>query len=417
MKKSIEPRTLKGFRDFLPSEAKKRQYVINALKEVFELYGFEPLETPTLEYEEILAGKYGEEGDKLMYRFKDLGERNVAMRYDQTVPLARVVAQYANLIPMPFKRYQIQPVWRADNPQRGRFREFVQCDVDIVGSDSLLSDAEVIALAVRSLQRLKFGKFKILINNRQIFSELVKKGLTAEKDLPLVLRSIDKLEKIGREDVLEELGKLGIEKERRNLILETLENMLPSEEFTRLFELLKKLGIDSFFYEFNPTLVRGLDYYTGTIFEIQVEGYTAGSVGGGGRYDNLIGMFAGRQIPAVGFAFGFDRLVEAMDELKLFPKDLETTKVLVTVFNEKLLDKSIEVLNVLRNKGVNTEIYDDPAQKMEKQLKYADQKRIPYVIVIGPDEVENNLVTIRDMKTREQKTISVKELPNEFIKN
>ncbi|MCL5438728.1 MAG: histidine--tRNA ligase [Patescibacteria group bacterium] len=398
--------TLKGFRDFLPKEAKKRQYVIETLKKVFESYGFEPLETPALEYEEILTGKYGEEGDKLMYKFTDNGGRKVALRYDQTVPLARVIAQYGDALPMPFKRYQIQNVWRAENTQKGRYREFLQVDADIVGSPSPLSDAEIIALAVKSLEKLGFKNYKILINDRSLLDSIPKSAISA----------IDKLKKIGKDGVLKELINKGIPKEKAQLILSEIEKKKPTERINNILSYITPIGVKPLKCEFLPTLARGLDYYTSTIFEIEIDGYSAGSVCGGGRYDNLIGIFAGKQIPAVGFAFGFDRLIEAMEELDLFPKDLNTSNVLVTVFNNELLDKSIEAAEKLRKNGINSELFLDPEQKMEKQLKYADTKGVPYVVIIGPDEAKNNTVTIRNMQTREQKTIEIEKLPDEFKK-
>jgi histidyl-tRNA synthetase len=388
----IKPQTLKGFRDFLPQQAKKRQYVISTLKKVFESYGFEPLETPALEYEEILMGKYGEEGDKLMYRFEDNGKRKVALRYDQTVPLARVIAQYQNELPMPFKRYQIQNVWRADNTQKGRFREFLQCDADIVGSSSPLSDVEVINVTIKSLEKLGFKNFKIRIGDRKLFEGIPTDAITI----------IDKLKKIGEEKVITELKEGGLDEN----ILSKVKNSKPTTDIELILKATNKVYFD-------PTLARGLNYYTGLIFEIEIEGYSAGSVCGGGRYDNLIGMFAGRQIPAVGFAFGFDRLMEAMEELKLFPTDLITTKVLVTVFSPELKEKSLEVAKILREKNINTEIYLDDA-KMEKQLKYADKKQIPYAIIIGPDEAKNNTATVKNLKTREQKALSLDSLDKEF---
>ncbi|KKQ41878.1 MAG: Histidyl-tRNA synthetase [Candidatus Levybacteria bacterium GW2011_GWB1_37_8] len=390
IKTMIKTQTLKGFRDFLPAEVKKRQYVINTLKKVFESYGFEPLETPALEYEEILLGKYGEEDDKLMYRFEDNGKRRVALRYDQTVPLARVVAQYQNELPIPFKRYQIQNVWRAENTQKGRYRELLQCDIDTVGASSPLADAEIIEVADKSLRMLGFRKYKIKVNDRKIFENI---------DLESI-KILDKLEKIGPEKVEEELARIN-SKETLNKI----ENSKPLETTDAILKMLKNLGINENNYEFSPTLARGLDYYTGTIFEIKIEGYSGGSVGGGGRYDNLIGLFANRQIPAVGFAFGFDRLMEAMEEQNLFPANLNTTKVLVTVFSPELLDNSIRVCEILSQNNINQELYVDPNAKMEKQLKYADKKQIPYVVIIGPDEAKNNTVTVKNLKTREQKAL------------
>ena len=401
----MKTQTLKGFRDFLPAQARKRQFVINTLKSVFESYGFEPLETPALEYEEILLGKYGDEGDKLMYRFVDNGKRKVALRYDQTVPLARVVAQFQNQLPMPFKRYQMQNVWRADNTQKGRFREFLQCDADIVGTDSPLSDAEIIQVAVRSIESLGFEKFKILINDKSVFDGIEESTIA----------SIDKLKKIGKDKVVEELVKKGQSKEQVVSILSSIEGKKPTERLAQIIYYLEKLGVKKSLIEFSPTLARGLNYYTGLIIEAEIEGYDVGSILGGGRYDNLIGIFAGKQVPAVGFAFGFDRLMEAMEELKLFPSDLQTTKVLVTVFSKDLIQNSIEYSLALRSAKVLAELYLDENAKMEKQLKYADKKQIPYVIIIGPDEASKNLVTLKNMKTREQKTISAKGITSEIV--
>ncbi len=397
IKNMIKPQTLKGFRDFLPKEARKRQYMISTLKQVFESYGFEPLETPALEYEEALLGKYGDEGDKLMYRFEDNGKRKVALRYDQTVPLARVVAQYGNQLPMPFKRYQIQNVWRAENTQKGRYREFLQCDADIVGSSSPLSDAEVITLAAKSLEKLGFPRFKIFINDRNLFKDIPKNAISI----------IDKLKKIGKENVLQELKEKGISESETQSILNSIENKKPTDRLNDIFDYLKKEGINS---EFSPTLARGLDYYTGMIFEIEIEGYSAGSVCGGGRYDNLIGMFANKPIPAVGFAFGFDRLMEAMEELNLFPADLNTTKVLITIFNFDLKDEPLACSLLLRSAGVSTELYLDENAKLDKQLKYANQKQIPFAIIIGPDEAKNNTVTLRNMQTRKQETVPLDKI-------
>ena len=404
----IEPRTLKGFRDFLPKEARKRQYVVDTLRKVFESYGFEPLETPALEYEEILSGKYGEEGDKLMYKFEDNGGRKVAMRYDQTVPLARVVAQYQNELPLPFKRYQISNVWRGDNTQKGRFREFTQCDIDTVGSKSSLADAEIIEIAGTSLKKLGFKDFKILINDREVFSGL----LEDSSKLPAIVRAIDKLKKIGREKVLEEIIAMGVENQTAERILSSLENQKPTENLDQLINYLKSLGLSEDNFEFAPFLARGLDYYTGTIFEIEIEGYDAGSVCGGGRYDNLIGMFAGRDIPAVGCAFGFDRIIEAMDALNLFPENLQTTKALVTVFSPELLDNSIKACEILSAANISQELYVDENTKMEKQLKYADAKAIPYAVIIGPKEAELNQATVKNLESGEQETVALNDLPN-----
>jgi histidyl-tRNA synthetase len=411
----IKAQTLKGFRDFLPQEARKRQYVIDKLKTVFESFGFEPLETPTLEYDEILTGKYGQEGDQLMYRFEDNGKRRVAMRYDQTVPLSRVVAQYANELPSIFKRYQIQPVWRAENTQKGRYREFLQCDADIVGSFSPLADAEVIATAAKALVALGFKNFKILMNDRRVFSELVENGSITKEEMELAVVAVDKLKKIGEEGVIEELVKKGLNKERAKVVLDLIRNREKTDTLQDISLYLENQPELKFRTHFDPTLARGLSYYTGPIFEIEIDDYSAGSVCGGGRYDNLIGMFAGRKIPAVGFAFGFDRVIEAMDALNLFPDDLanSTTKVLVTIFSKELKKKSLEAVTIIREQNINAEIYLGEVKEknpLEKQLKYADQKSIPYVIIIGPEEAEKNLLTVKNLQTREQKQITIEEL-------
>lgn len=389
---------LKGFRDFLPQQARKRQYVIGILKSVFESYGFEPLETPSLEYEEILTGKYGDEGEKLMYKFEDLGKRKVALRYDQTVPLARVVSQYQNELPFPFKRYQIQNVWRAENTQRGRFREFLQCDIDTVGSKSITADAEIIAIVSKVFAKLKFLNYKISLNDRKIFKDIPTKAIII----------IDKLKKIGLKAVREELSINGMDPEIINKIMDSEK----SDNLKQIIESACNLGVKNENITFDPTLARGLDYYTELIIEVEIIGYDAGSVGGGGRYDNLIGIFVNRQIPAVGFAFGFDRVMEAMEQLNLFPAELSMTKVLVTVFSPDLLNKSSEISSLLRISNINTEIYLDENISIEKQLKYADKKKIPFVIIMGPEELEKHVVQLKDMRTRSQEEININDLVN-----
>lgn len=398
----VKTQTLKGFRDFLPEQARKRHYVINKLTSVFELFGFQPLETPALEYEELLMGKYGEEGDQLMYRFEDNGNRRVAMRYDQTVPLARVITQYGNQLPMPFKRYQIQNVWRAENTQKGRYREFLQCDIDTVGTYSALADAEIIVCAVTVLQELGFTNFTISINDRQNF-----------KDIPTeAIIIIDKIKKIGKVKVEEELKAKGY----NPAMLDELAHTPPSDMLNEIFTtigILDKTKNDTR-YRFDPTLARGLNYYTGIIFEIEIEGYESGSVAGGGRYDDLIGMFSGEKTPAVGFAFGFDRLMEAMSAQKLFPKELDgKTQVLVSLFNPTSTNASLAIASRLREAGILTELYLGEIKEknpLEKQIKYALAKQIPYLAIIGPDEAKKGLVTLKNLVTREQKQMNAEEL-------
>jgi histidyl-tRNA synthetase len=402
----IKPQTLKGFRDFLPQVAQKRQYVIDKLKTVFESFGFEPIETPTLEYEEILSGKYGDEGDKLMYRFEDNGKRRVAMRYDQTVPLARVVAQYQNELPIPFKRYQIQNVWRAENTQKGRYREFLQCDIDIVGVDSPLADVEIITTTLECYKKLGFKNITLLINDRTVFE-----GLPTE-----AIIIIDKLKKIGEDEVCKQLFEKAIvgNIDAGKNLLKYLTNHPGTPRIQEITNILRQLSIDEKIVKFSPTLARGLDYYTGLILEIESDDYPYGSLAGGGRYDNLIGMFAGRQIPAVGLAFGFDRTIEAMDALNLFPEDLtnSSTKALVTIFSEDLRQESLKIASKLRDKNINTEIYLGEIKEknpLEKQLKYADQKQIPYVLIIGPEEMESNSITVKNLKSRTQEKTTIED--------
>lgn len=400
----IEPRTLKGFRDFLPAEVRKRQYVLNILKKVFEGFGFEPLETPVLEYEEILAGKYGEEGDKLMYRFEDLGKRKVAMRYDQTVPLARVVAQYENQITFPFKRYQISPVWRADNTQRGRFREFLQCDIDTVGTDSPLSDAEILAIIYDSYKALGLSII-IKYNDRSVLKEI------SPKALPV----LDKLNKIGEEGVIKELIEKGLSSQEAQNLLKQAESFQESRQLLEIKNTYTQMGYPEDSLQFDGRLIRGLEYYTGVIIEVVTRDEPNSlSLGGGGRYDNLIGMFTNRRIPAVGFSFGFDRIIDAMQAINLFPTEItgSSTQILVTIFSQELKNKSLAISNKLRNNDINTEIYLGEIKEknpLEKQLKYADQKGIQNVIIIGPEEAEKNILTLKNLKTREQKKLTLKD--------
>lgn len=404
--------TLKGFRDFLPKETRKRNYVLEILKKVFDSYGFEPLETPALEYEEILTGKYGDEGDKLMYKFKDNGDRSVAMRYDQTVPLARVVAQYSNDLPMPFKRYQIQNVWRAENTQKGRYREFLQVDADIVGSYSPLSDAEIISIVSNCLDKLGFRDFKVLLNDRNLIDEmLIATNFELSKsEISIVFRILDKIKKIGIESAKQELKSNGFTENKVDQIFANAENIIPNSRIKETISTLEKMGIDQEKIKFESTLIRGLDYYTGLIFEVEIPGFDAGSIAGGGRYDNLIGMFlpAGRQVPSVGFAFGFDRLIEAMESLDLFPKNLKTNDVLVAFANSDLQEKAIQISQKLREININAEIYlDDVA--LEKQLKYANKKQTPFVLILNNDKWE-----LKNMTSGEQKEVSLETLPDEL---
>ena len=407
-KQLLQP--LKGFRDFLPKEAKKRQYLIKKLTNVFELFGFEPLETPALEYKEVLTGHYGSEDDKLVYSFKDLGDREVALRYDQTVPTARVLGMYHNSLPIPWRRYQIQPVWRAEKPQSGRYREFTQCDADIYGSYSTLSDAEIISLANQIFIALGFKNFKIFINDRQILFELMNFA-SIPRDLQLAtISAIDKLDRKSEEEVSQDLKNLGLSEQSIKHLFHHLSESQPNENLQKIIKYAKVLGVDEKRLLFQARLARGLDYYTGTIFEIKIDEYKVGSVLGGGRYDNLIEDLSGFKIPAVGFGLGFDRTLEAMDKLKLFSNEGKREGVLVSIFSNDFLEDSATVVANLRENKIKAEIFSDDTAKLEKQLRYADKKGIKWLIVIGPSEIEKNTVILKDLETGHQEDIKLEDL-------
>ena len=396
----INAQTLKGFRDFLPGDAIKRQFVVGKIKETFERFGFDPLETPALEYAETLLGKYGDEADKLLYLFEDNGKRKVGMRYDQTVPLSRVVAQYPE-IPKPFKRYQIQPVWRAENTQKGRFREFLQCDIDTVGTDSPLADAETIDCTLTTFRTLGFSNTTMLLNDRTLFDT---QNLTKQQIIIL-----DKLDKIGKDEVIKQLIAAG-RSDAENL-MEVLAAAKPTDRLSQVIETLKNQGYkQEVDFRFAPFLARGLDYYTSTIFELTIAGYGSGSLAGGGRYDKLIGQFSGRDVPAVGIAFGFDRMIEAMEEHNLLPTEDTVTQVLVGVFSQETLAASLATASSLRSKAINTEVFLENGAKLDKQLKYADRKGIPFVIIQGPEEVAKGVVKLKDMKNQSQEELTVNQV-------
>ena len=400
--------TLKGFRDFLPEKMAIRNEVIKRLKQVFEKYGFDELQTPSLEFQELLLGKLGVEAEKLMYLFDDPGKRKVGLRYDLTVPLARVLASNQEL-PKPFKRYQIQPVWRAENTQKGRYREFYQCDVDIVGTSSPISDAEILAVINDSLKSLGFSKFKIKINSRKIlFSSMEKSGISESKWLT-VAQSIDKLDKNEKEEVERELLGKGIQKSNIDKLFNNLESAIPDKYLSEVIYFAKKFNIYDVL-EFTPTLSRGLDYYTGPIFETIVEEPKIGSITGGGRYDKLLKDLGKIDFPAVGTTIGLDRVCDVIEELNLWPNIRKTnSKVLITLFSEELKEKSIEITQTLREKGINTEIFPS-VESLDKQLKYADKKGIPYAIILGPDELKDNKVTLKNLNKKTQEKLSFEEV-------
>jgi histidyl-tRNA synthetase len=408
------PQTLKGFRDFLPETMAVRNYVKNLFIETFETFGFEPLETPTLEYASTLMGKYGDEADKLIYSFTDKGGRQIGLRYDLTVPTAKVLAMYPN-ISLPFKRYQIQSLWRADKPQKGRYREFVQSDVDIFGTNSPIADAEIVAVIYTTLKKLNFKKFSIRINSRPVLKNiLTQSGI--ENNQNSALQSLDKFNKIGQDGVQKELISKDFSQAQINNLFKYIKIAQPDENLQAVFAAIKAFGVPETAYVFDPTMVRGLDYYTGTIFETYVEEPRIGSITGGGRYDNLIKTLGGPDIPAVGTTLGLDRIVDCIIELNLLPNLPKTkVKIMVTNFGVDTLNKSLELTSLLRQNNIAATFYPD-ADKIGKQLKYASAKNIPYVALIGSDEAAKNEVTFKNMLTGEQKTLTQDEIVDFMLK-
>ena len=440
-------------RDFLPADVRKREYVIGIIKQVYESYGFEPLETPAVENIETLMGKYGEEGNQLVFKILKRGEKldqslgsqgslespeskktsqtsktdlaDLALRYDLTVPLARVVADRRNELPKFFKRYQVQPVWRADRPARGRFREFYQCDVDAIGSKSVVVEAELISAVSTILKRLGFSDFKVRINHREILTDILDTAGVASDKHADALVAIDKLDKIGSEGVRKELADRGIDekaaamltdifdhthaiidegKDVNRTIVSNLINIVSNEVLTEIGQILQ-LAADAP-VQIDPSLARGLSYYTGTIMEINVPDL-AGSLGGGGRYDGLIGMFGKEQIPACGFSLGLERILVVMDERGMFPPEIaESTPadVMVTLWSEETAAASLKLASELREHGLRVTVYPEP-DKFGKQMKYADSIGVPFVAVLGESEVAEGKVTVKNMKTGDQTTV------------
>ena len=395
--------TLKGFRDFLPAEARKRQWLKDKMVKVFEKWGYEPLETPTLEPLELFAGQIGED-EKLFFKFKDQGKRDIMLRYDQTGPTCRVVGQYFDKISFPFRRYQIQSAFRAEKPQKGRYREFTQADIDILGVASPTADAECIAVSIDLYKTLGFKNVVALINNRDLL-----------KGIPYpVIAAIDKIKKIGRDGVLKEIEEKGFAKDQAVEFLEKVENLKPDETIKIIFEYLKNSGFSEKNYKFEPTLARSFSYSQGPIWEMTIPEYSTasfgGSVGGGERYDAMLEKISGKKIGGTGIAFGFDRTLEAMETNNLLPSFGAASRVLVTVFSKDLALHSIGVATLLRESGINCELYPDENTKLDKQLKYADKKEIAYVVIIGPDEIGSNTVTLKNLKTKKQTKVKLENL-------
>jgi histidyl-tRNA synthetase len=406
-------------RDFLPEDVRRRQYVIDIVRRVYERYGFEPLETPTLENIETLMGKYGEEGNQLIFKVLKRGQEaasgqaDLALRYDLTVPLARVVADNRGKLPKFFKRYQIQPVWRADRPARGRFREFYQCDVDAIGSTSPVVEAEMIAAVSEVLQTLGFTDFVVQLNHRALLTALLDAaGVAAEKHGDALI-SIDKLDKIGRDKVVEEVVGRGIERAAAERAIDAgtsggaFSPGTPGFDNIAAVMALCEQTPAKGHVTFTPRLARGLSYYTGAIMEIAVEGI--GSLGGGGRYDGLIGMFSGEQIPACGFSLGLERILVVMGERGMFPETVQQSgpDVMVTIFDETLAADSLRLAAELRQQGLRVEVYPDALRSgkdLGKAFKYADSRHARCVAVVGQDEQTRGEVKIKDLATGQQAT-------------
>ena len=443
----------RGMRDFLPTDVRKRDYVIGVIKDVYESYGFEPLETPSVENLETLTGKYGEEGSQLMFKILKRGEKldlehgekglsDLALRYDLTVPLARVVANYKDKLPKFFKRYQIQPVWRADRPARGRYREFYQCDVDAIGSSSMIVEAELISAVCEILERLGFKDFEIKLNNRKVLAGILSVNFPEEQHSE-VLVALDKIDKIGVDGVLGDMLSRGIDEHDAKKFLFVFSEELPkfyegnNEEWNNsIFEMLRdrfnndenaQQGLDelntichhSKFSEFakerikiDLILARGLTYYTGAIIEIVLtNGDFSGSIAGGGRYDGLIGMFGKEQIPACGLSIGLERILFVMEERGMFPPELQTnsTDVMVTIWNEESIAESLKLAKELRSQGLRVLVYPE-ADKLGKQFKYAGQINVPFVCILGESELAENKVAVKNMVSGEQEVIAREEV-------
>ena len=446
----IKPRVPRGMRDILPEQMIRRQYVIDVIRGVFEEFGFEPLQTPALELSEVLTGKYGPDAEKLIYQAGHVGgKEDISLRYDLSVPLCRVIAMHPQL-PKPFKRYQIDPVWRAERPQKGRYRQFFQCDADTVGSESMLADAENVTLVYQVLTRLGFKQFEININDRKLITGIGQFAGVPTEQLGGLYRSIDKLDKIGLAGVRAELAENQIPEPVIEKLLALLEvegdaatatvlNELNAQlgdseaaregisELEELIGYLTTLGVPDEFYRVNVAMVRGLEYYTGPIYETVVEEPKIGSITGGGRYDELIGSFSKQGYPATGTSFGIERIIDVMEEFDMFPSAVgkTVTQVLVTVFDADLVHESLKVATLLRQSGIRTEVYCRPA-RISAQIKYADTKGIPYAVILGSDEVEAGTVAIRDLANRAQHIIPRDELvgqvrqlseSDEFISN
>lgn len=444
-----KPSIPKGTRDFSPVVMLKRNYIMEVIKKAFQTFGYLPIETPSMENLSTLMGKYGEEGDRLIFKILNSGDylkkvdlnsdfdakkmmpkiSEKALRYDLTVPFARYVVQNQNDIALPFKRYQVQPVWRADRPQKGRFREFYQCDADVVGSRSLLYEVELIQLYDAVFTELNLPTI-IKLNNRKVLSGIAE-VIGEEDKLIDITVAIDKLDKIGLEKVKEEMQTKGVSDaaiEKLDPILNmkgdakqklvTMREVLADstiglegvEEIQKVIDKVDALGLDSAELDFDLTLARGLNYYTGSIFEVEAKGVQMGSIGGGGRYDDLTGIFGLKDMPGIGISFGLDRIYLVLEELELFPSlEADFTRVLFVNFGEQEADYCLTALRDLRKAGINSELYPDAA-KMKKQMNYANKKGIPYVVLVGENEMNTGLLTVKNMNDGTQSNLTVLDL-------
>lgn len=450
-----KPSIPKGTRDFNPEQVAKRNYIFNAIRNAFETFGFQPIETPSFENSDTLMGKYGDEGDRLIFKILNSGDylskadetaynekdstkltssiSEKALRYDLTVPFARYVVQHQNEIEFPFKRYQIQPVWRADRPQKGRFREFYQCDADVVGSDSLWQEVEFIQLYDAVFSELNLEGVTIKINNRKILSGIAEVISASDKLIDFTV-ALDKLDKIGEEKVKEEMLNKGISQEGITKLqplfslsgsfesqIESLKSILDSSEegkkgineLSFINNAIKELGLLTTTLQLDVTLARGLNYYTGAIFEVAAPKNVAmGSIGGGGRYDDLTSIFGMNHVSGVGISFGLDRIYLVLEELGLFPETVnKNVKVLFINFGDKEALFSLKAIKQLRSQGINAELYPDNA-KMKKQMNYANKRNIPFVVLVGDEELKSNTYELKDMLSGSQKTFDLESLIN-----
>lgn len=451
-----KPSLARGTRDFGPEIMVKRTFIFDQIKKVYQKYGFLPLETPAFENLSVLMGKYGEEGDQLLFKILNSGDfakdistndleagskdilRKISekgLKYDLTVPFARYVVMNRHTLAMPFKRYQIQPVWRADRPQKGRYREFYQCDADVVGTESLICEAEIVTMLHEVFENLGISEFIIKINNRKVLGGITEIIGAKGKEVDLCV-AIDKLDKIGKEKVEEELMERGFSEENieklqilfnlpatQKELFETLnvwlkdsdEGIKGVKELEEIWNLVDLLGLKNPKIAFDPSLARGLSYYTGAIFEVKALNVSIGSISGGGRYDNLTGTFGMPGLSGVGISLGVDRIFDVMEELSIFPESLSnsSTKVLITNFGAETLNSSLSTLMYLRNNDIKSEIYPENS-KMKKQFEYADKKNIPFVLILGTEEIEKNIFLVKNMKTGEQNALSLDQLIEYF---